>query len=566
MDLKVAVIDFDLEAPGLHYKFSTSEGAAPLPVKVGVVDYLHNIVNDGQVLGSIRNFIISVDVPGASRPYIDLMPAGAVLSKEYWLKLSGINWHDLFYSPGASGVQIFVDLKNRIEDELNPDFLLIDSRTGITEMGGVATTLLADKIVCLVLPSNENLEGARAVLRSLKRSQREGGSDQVEIIVALSRLPDLQNQDQEKIFTDRILTILNEPADDLRDTLGCPEIFVLHSEMGLQVHEVLRIGGRISPDDSILLRDYLRLFASLVPKELVEPKRGLLIQRAKEKIWEDPEGAMKEIEELAESFGHPENYRALLLFYEVRSVMGAPVLKRAQRLWELTRDPNDPILWRAVQKSFGLEPAWRRGRNDWSPQLDFVEAVWRHAGERDSPLALKLAQAYSAEDKDSHAADLLLETMKYFEPTSEVVARCINYLDYAKRYDDGDKLLLRWISKLGSELDFVLAWARHGERATNTRSAMELINHQSINLITEKFPWIAARLFYSAGMKKEANSLADDLLRSFGDLKGSDVLDIAETFGVLGRWKDFEEGAHGRVSPDVLEEARRRVGIRKRPR
>jgi hypothetical protein len=61
-------------------------------------------------------------------------------------------------------VQIFLDLKNRIMDELNPDFLLIDSRTGITEMGGVATTLLADKVISLVLPSRENLEGARAVL------------------------------------------------------------------------------------------------------------------------------------------------------------------------------------------------------------------------------------------------------------------------------------------------------------------------------------------------------------------------------------------------------------------
>ena len=110
----------------------------------------------------------------------------------------------------TQGVQIFLELKSRISDELKPDFLLVDSRTGITEMGGVATTLLPDKVICLVLPTLEN-------------------------------------------------------------------------------------------------------------------------------IWQDPEAALKEVEELAESFGHPENYRALLRFYEVRNVSGPQIFKRAQRLWENTQ-------------------------------------------------------------------------------------------------------------------------------------------------------------------------------------------------------------------------------------
>ena len=72
-------------------------------------------------------------------------------------------------------MQIFKELQTRILDEFQPDFLLVDSRTGITEIGGVATTLLADKVLCLVLPTLENLDGARTVLQSLKRSRREGG-------------------------------------------------------------------------------------------------------------------------------------------------------------------------------------------------------------------------------------------------------------------------------------------------------------------------------------------------------------------------------------------------------
>jgi hypothetical protein len=84
------------------------------------------------------------------------VPAGQVPLRDYWSKLSRINWHDLFYSEQAIGVQIVMELRARIVEELKPDFVLIDSRTGITEMGGVATALLADKVICLVLPAQEN--------------------------------------------------------------------------------------------------------------------------------------------------------------------------------------------------------------------------------------------------------------------------------------------------------------------------------------------------------------------------------------------------------------------------
>ena len=49
------------------------------------------------------------------------------------------------------GIPFFLELKERIREEFNPDFLLIDARTGITEIGGVATTVLPEKVVVLLL-------------------------------------------------------------------------------------------------------------------------------------------------------------------------------------------------------------------------------------------------------------------------------------------------------------------------------------------------------------------------------------------------------------------------------
>src|SRR6266481_818477 len=312
LGFKVVALDFDLEAPGLHYKFSRNADGSPLAVQKGLIDYVLAFLSDRTVDVPLRDFYIDVAVPGVDRPLVHLLPAGNVPSSDYWSKLARIDWHGLFYSKGASGVQIFMELKARISDELKPDFLLVDSRTGITEMGGVATTLFADKVICLVVPTPENLQGARAVLRSLKRARRDADLGSLEIMLALSRLPQMKGAEDERQLTDRILSEMNEKADDPEDTLQCQSVFVLHSETALQVREALRVGSGINPDDSILLRDYLRLFASFVPKEFIEPKVRDLIEKAWEKLRHDPDAAVKDVEELAESFGHPENYRELL--------------------------------------------------------------------------------------------------------------------------------------------------------------------------------------------------------------------------------------------------------------
>lgn len=566
LGFSVVALDFDLEAPGLHYKFSPNSDGKALPLRVGVVDYIHSFVVDGLIPDRIKDFSITVEVPGTGKPRVELIGAGNVPSRDYWLKLSTINWHELFYSSGASGVKVFLELKSRIQHDLNPDFLLIDSRTGITEMGGVATTLLADQVICFVLPMPENLEGARAVLRSLKRSQRDAGSADLEVIIALSRLPYMKDQEVESSTIDRILNSLNEEAEDLRDTLSCREVFILHSEAQLQLREELRIGGNVSPDDSILLRDYLRLFAKIVPKELIQPKLGQLIQRAKDRIWSDPEGALKEVEELAESFGHPENYRALLNFYEVRSVSGTSVLRRAQRLWELTRDPSDPTLWRALLLSFEPKPHWRLSPNEWSPNLNFVEDVWRTSGQKDPDFAVKLASAYSFADEESRAADILLEAMENREPSGKLAAPCVLYLDIGGRQAEADALTTRLAPALGGDPGFVDAWADHAVRSSSPRLATDLVNHPSMKALKDRRPVVAARLFVIAGMREEALSLAEAAVRGVLSQEPSlrNVSEAMDLFHDLGMISEFTERVRGAVPAELLREAENRLRRKRR--
>lgn len=569
LEFKVVALDFDLEAPGLNYKFSKKPGGEPLEPCRGVVDYIHQFVLSGDLPTSLKEFTIDISVPGTDKP-LQLIPAGQSPSPQYWSYLAKLDWQKLFYVPNASGVQLMLDLKGRIEDELLPDFLLIDSRTGITEMGGVATTLLADTLICLVLPTLENLEGARAVLRSVRRSRRESELDEIDMTVALSRLPSTSGPEEEKEQIHRISNYFSEEADDLRDTITCSDVYVLHRESALETSESLRVGTGVSPDESILLRDYLRLFASVVPKNLIETKVNSLIQLAKEKLWEDPEVALKEVEELAESFGHPETYRALLHFYEVRNFRGIPALKKAQRLWEITRESNDSIVWKTLKRCFKDMPQMLKG-DEWAPDLDFLEAVWREAGLRESEFGLKLAGMFEQRNNLSRAADVCLEMISTDSQTSlsaGILRRAIQWLDISHRSAEASPILRKLKQKFSKDPDFLQIWADHALRTENKGAMRELLEPLMFDSFRRTHPLLALRVYLKLDLTDAANEIADEALRLLGrGTYSADELDqIAESFRELNRLNDFLAAAKDRFPSYYIDPLLDRIRVRYPPR
>jgi hypothetical protein len=287
---KVLAVDFDLEAPGLHYKLGVES-----PDR-GLVDYLLQLFLVGEVPESLEPYMIAIEPANAAGGSIHLLPAGAAPSPAYWHQLAKLDWHALFYSEEAPGVPLFLELQERIAREHAPDFLLIDSRTGITEVGGATTTLLADRVICLLLNNRENLDGAREVMRSLRRAHRLPGQAQLEIWPVLSRIPEVGGELEAELVRE-VRDFLCAEAEDLASTLTFPELFVLHADPGLQLREAISIGGGTAPEESPLLRDYLALFGKLVPVEaLVGPTVRAIAER-----WEtDRAGAEKDFAKLAE--------------------------------------------------------------------------------------------------------------------------------------------------------------------------------------------------------------------------------------------------------------------------
>lgn len=162
---RVVSVDFDFEAPDLHYKLNISppgKRTADVIPERGVVDYLLAAAHGDRPPKRLLDYVVSVPLPQGAKGSLQLMPAGSAPTGDYWKALTTLLRQDLFTDPEGSGIAACLELKARIEEELRADFLLIDSRTGVTELAGVTTTVLADKVVCLMLANRGSQTGARA--------------------------------------------------------------------------------------------------------------------------------------------------------------------------------------------------------------------------------------------------------------------------------------------------------------------------------------------------------------------------------------------------------------------
>ena len=275
---RVVAVDFDFEAPGLHYKLNISppgkRTADAIPER-GAVDYLLASAQGEGPPKSLLDYVVSVPLPPGTKGSLHLMPAGSAPTGEYWKALTALLRQDLFADPQGSGIAACLELKARIEEELKADFLLIDSRTGVTELGGVTTTVLADKVACLMLANRESQIGARAVLRSLGHTARLAGQPPIEVIPVLSRVPERDEKTAQET-----LAFLNEIGPTPEATLALKRVFVLRVDPDLARSERIHVDSGETQSRSPLLQDYLALLAELIETEPIKAGAATLRQEA----------------------------------------------------------------------------------------------------------------------------------------------------------------------------------------------------------------------------------------------------------------------------------------------
>jgi RecA/RadA recombinase len=201
-NLRVLAIDFDLEAPGLERYFFDRERCREVRAQPGLLDLIRSY---REALGSEAAFaagtfkrwqdfrLTAIHTAGRAGGSVDLMTAGRrepeAAMRDYALTVRSFDWQDFFVNWKGD---LFFDWLRRqfTARDGGYDVVLVDSRTGVTEMGGVCAYQLADAAVLLCAPNDQNLEGTRDVARDFRsegvRALRRGRP--LEILALPARL------------------------------------------------------------------------------------------------------------------------------------------------------------------------------------------------------------------------------------------------------------------------------------------------------------------------------------------------------------------------------------------
>ena len=188
--LRVIAVDWDLEAPGLHRFFGVSPRKAAKAR--GVLDYFGEwreaVKRRDPAPPSVRDWIIPITDKKHKPNFgsLSLLLAGKI-DEGYDERLAALNWQE-FYEMGA-GASAVETLREQLVGIA--DVVLIDSRTGFTDSGGICTIQVPDGVVLMTAPNQQSLEGIDRVARGIAKAPKEAraGRDKPGMWLVTSRVP-----------------------------------------------------------------------------------------------------------------------------------------------------------------------------------------------------------------------------------------------------------------------------------------------------------------------------------------------------------------------------------------
>jgi cellulose biosynthesis protein BcsQ len=176
---RILAIDWDLEAPGLHRYFQKEFGASidkrpglidlfcdvrsfyekresksPLPESAADSDESRGAFRDAMKAHPFEKYRVAAE--GVAR--LDLMTAGAQ-DPEYANRVRQFDWEHFYLNHGS----FLTHLRDLLMK--NYDYVLIDSRTGLTDTSGICTRVMPEKLVTVFAPNRQNIEGVENAIR-----------------------------------------------------------------------------------------------------------------------------------------------------------------------------------------------------------------------------------------------------------------------------------------------------------------------------------------------------------------------------------------------------------------
>jgi MinD-like ATPase involved in chromosome partitioning or flagellar assembly/tetratricopeptide (TPR) repeat protein len=160
---KVLAIDWDLEAPGLDQYFDDMQHSKDGPSE-GLVHLLIDSAKSGPV--KWRPYSTEVEIPDGLP--LTLIASGRQMPG-YDEAMREFSWGDFFSK--QRGGEILNAYREEWKSEF--DFVLIDSRTGITDSGGVCTVFMPDIMVLVFTANSQSFDGGLLVANGVQTARRQ---------------------------------------------------------------------------------------------------------------------------------------------------------------------------------------------------------------------------------------------------------------------------------------------------------------------------------------------------------------------------------------------------------
>lgn len=268
---KVLLIDFDLEAPGID----TFDDLKPKRKNAGVVDFITDYLIT-QKPPEFKDYCYKTSIESEDNGALWVMPAGK-RDTDYGSRLGSIDWKDLYAQ--REGFLLLENLKHQWESTLQPDYVLIDSRTGHTEVGGVCTRQLPDTVVVMFIPNEQNLAGVSSVVDAI-REENETSRKNINVELVASNVPSLDDEHE----------VLRKMMRKFEKRLGRKSAKPRRSQF-----------TTINRYDSMHLLDQA-VFVTARPKSSLAKQYRMLMQKIVAHNLDDREAAMRVI---TRRFPHP---------------------------------------------------------------------------------------------------------------------------------------------------------------------------------------------------------------------------------------------------------------------
>jgi MinD-like ATPase involved in chromosome partitioning or flagellar assembly len=308
---KVLVVDFDLEAPGL----TTFEPCRSAFGKSGLVEYVVEYLTTNIAPRAVDyiykcepiRFVqagdgTEVDDVRTLSGELHVMPAGNMQSA-YASKYGQIDWGDLY--DNRSGFLLLEDLKAQWR-ALGFDYVLVDSRTGHTDISGICTRQLPDALVSIFVPNEQNLVGLEAVFKEVQ-ADATARSISRQFIFAASRVPQLDDEDGAlEAMLNRFKSSFDYSASNFVEIHNYDSLALVNQEVFVCTRPRTRLAN-----------EYRNLAALLVSKNLLDGDgASALIDSIIDRRTAQPLGAERSLlEQIANA--HKSNARVLCKLAQV---------------------------------------------------------------------------------------------------------------------------------------------------------------------------------------------------------------------------------------------------------